>query len=89
MGIRTGLVLALLSLAACGPDAELVASGKAHSCRLQKATRQLVKTPTNDALITEVRESTVFLQSVIDSAGDGNRAELGKAIAGAVAKGCD
>ena len=86
---RTALTIALLSLAACGPDSELVASGKAHSCRLQLSTKQLAQTPEDAALAADVREATELLQAVIDTVDEGKRSELGKAIAAEVAKGCD
>ena len=86
---RTAFVIALLSLAACGPDADLVASGKAHSCRLQQATRALAKNPEDATLAAEVKDATDMLQTVIDTADEGKRAELGKAIAAEVANGCD
>jgi len=85
---RIGTLFALCTLAACGPDPDLVASGKAHSCRVQKATKQLAERPDDDALAAEVREATELLQTVIDTADQGDRAELGKAIAAEVAKGC-
>ena len=37
----TALGSLLLFTAACGPDSELVASGKAHTCNLKKATPAL------------------------------------------------
>ena len=86
---RTGLMIALLSLAACGPDAELVASGKAHSCRLQEATKQLAENPEDAALAADVKEATELLQAVIDTVDESKRSELGKAIAAEVAQGCD
>ncbi len=85
----TLLSLTLLSLAACGPDADLIASGKAHSCRLQKATAGLARTPHDEALSAEVREATKLLQAVIETADEGKRAQLGKAIADAVSEGCE
>ena len=83
-----GLATLLLSLVGCGPDADLVASGKAHSCRLQNATRALAEAPSDEALAADVKEATELLQAVIDSADEGERAELGKSIAAAVAQGC-
>lgn len=78
----------MLVLAACGPDGELVASGAAHSCRLQSATKKLVENPDDPALVAEVKDATALLQAVIDSADEGKRSALGKAIAAKVSEGC-
>lgn len=86
---RYGLAFGVLALAACGPDGDLVASGAAHSCRLQSATKKLAENPEDAALAAEVKEATELLQAVIDTAEEGKRSELGKAIAAKVAKGCD
>jgi predicted lipid-binding transport protein (Tim44 family) len=88
MRVQLGLGLVAFSLLGCGPDADLVASGKAHSCRLQNATRELADKPGDAALAADVKEATELLQTVIDSADEGERAALGKAIAAAVADGC-
>ena len=76
-------------LAACGPDAELVASGKAHSCRLQQATKKLAENPEDASLAATVKDATELLQAVIDTVDESKRSELGKAIATEVAKGCE
>jgi hypothetical protein len=86
---RYGLLIGLLALAACGPDGDLVSSGAAHSCRLQQATKKLAENPEDATLAAEVKEATELLQAVIDTADEGKRSELGKAIAAEVAKGCD
>lgn len=85
---RYGLVFGVLALGACGPDGELVASGAAHGCRLEVATNKLAENPEDAALAAEVKEATELLQAVIDSADEGERSKLGKAIAAKVAKGC-
>jgi hypothetical protein len=55
---------------------------------LQNATRELADKPGDAALAADVKEATELLQTVIDSADEGERAALGKAIAAAVADGC-
>lgn len=83
------LAVASLSLVGCGPDSDLVASGKNHACTLAALTVQLEAEPKNEELQAQVQESAAFLQSVVESAGEGDRADLEAAIRDAVAEGCD
>ena len=75
-------------LGACGPDSELVASGKAHACNLKKAAAELEKGPENADLQKKVKEHADLLKAVIDTADEGKRADLEAAIKAAVEKGC-
>ncbi len=76
------------SLSACGPDKELVKSGKDHTCALEELAKKLKADPGNQKLHEEIRERSVDLKVVIGSAGEGKQAALKEAIANEVAKGC-
>ena len=82
-------VATLALLAACGPDAELVASGKIHSCTMASLQQQLQANPEDQGLQTQLREASELLQAVIESADEGDRADLQAAIHEAVAAGCN
>ncbi|GEM_PF-1952855 len=84
-------VLAIVGLfisTGCGPDSELVASGKNHKCKAAELTKKLEADPNNAALKKELLETAEFLKSVIDSAPQGDRAKLAEAIDKAFAEGC-
>jgi hypothetical protein len=76
-------------LAACGPDAELVKSGKIHTCNMQKANEGLKEKPDDADLAAQAKEASELLDTVIETAPEGQREALKAAIAQAVAKGCD
>jgi hypothetical protein len=80
--------IALLLLGACGPDSELVASGKAHSCQIRAAQARLQANPQDVAAQNELRERAALLRTVIDTADPGDRAALEAAIQTAVSEGC-
>lgn len=91
MSPRLTFALALagaLSTLGCGPDAELVASGKAHECAMQAARAQLEANPNDTAAQEALRERSELLQAVIGTAGEGERADLEAAIHAAAAEGC-
>ena len=82
--------VALVTLLACGPDADLLSSGTRHACNIQDFTAQLAADPGNESIQAQLSESAAFLEINIDQAGEGNRAEMQAAIEEAVAGGaCD
>ena len=87
--ICTMIAICALLVVGCGPDPDLVASGKIHSCKLAEATVQLQADPTNAALQKEVNDRASFLQTVVETADEGSRAALQEAITAAVAEGCN
>lgn len=64
----------------CGPDQDLVNSGVIHSCKIKELEKQLEEDPTNEELQSELKSTEGFLESVINSAKEGGRAELEEAI---------
>ncbi len=85
-----GAVLAACVLLAvgCGPDSELVASGKIHKCKLADLATKLQAEPGNVKIQAEIKTVSDDLQAVINTADEGKRAELEQAINEAFAKGC-
>ena len=81
-------VFAVIGLG-CGVDADLVRSGKIHACKLAELKRKMQADPSNTSLQSEARERAALLKTVIESADRGGRADLEKAIAAAVAEGCN
>ena len=75
-------LFALLSilLFSCGPDSELVASGVHHSCALKEITAKVKSDPTNPELLEQLKEKANLLQAVIETADEGSREALRKAI---------
>lgn len=84
-------VVAICALFAvgCGPDSELVASGKNHKCKLQELSKKLAAEPGNAKLQEEIKSVSGDLQAVIETADEGKRADLQAAIDKAFAEGCD
>ena len=82
-------VAALLTLAACGPDSILVESGKRHGCNIAALEAQIAANPTDESLQAELLDTNGMLVAVIDTADEGDRADLQAAIQEAVAAGCD
>ena len=78
----------LLSLSACGPDAELVASGKAHVCALQELQARAQANPGDPGLAGQMAQRADFLEAVINSAPEGSRSALQEAINAAAVEGC-
>jgi hypothetical protein len=76
-------------LMGCGPDSELVASGKAHKCKLQELSKKLKDDPANAEVAAEIKTVSGYLTAVIESAEEGKRADLTAAIDKAFAEGCD
>ena len=81
-------LFALLMLAACGPDRELVASGKAHRCEIQALQARLQANPQDQAAQAQLTERRELLQAVVETADQGDRAALEAAIQRAVDEGC-
>ena len=86
---RIGLMTVLgftmaIGLVACGPDADLVRSGKAHQCTLSKLKAQLAEKPQDPKIQEEIKSTTGLYETVIQSAGEGKKEALEKAIAAAV-----
>lgn len=77
-----------LLLISCGPDSELVASGKSHSCKIRELSKQLEADPGNPEIMEEIARYSRYLKIVIESAGEGGQAELEEAIIEA-SKNCD
>lgn len=82
------LVLATMTTA-CGPDAELVASGKIHTCNLKKAVDALAADPENAELKSKMESHKGLLDAVVGTADEGGRAALKAAIDEAAKAGCD
>ena len=89
MKVLLSLFATLFMLCACGPDSDLVASGKIHSCDMIALQAQLQANPTDTGLQAQLREKGELLNMVIQSSGEGDRAALHEAIQAAVAEGCD
>ena len=66
------------------PDADLVRSGKAHQCTLSKLKAQLADKPQDPKIQEEIKSTTGLYETVIQSAGEGKKEALEKAIAAAV-----
>ncbi len=89
MRILCAVVMVCALLVGCGPDSELVASGKAHKCKLQELSKKLGEDPTNAEVAKEIKSVTGYLTTVIETADEGKRADLQAAIDKAFAEGCD
>jgi hypothetical protein len=83
------VVMVCALLVGCGPDQELVASGKAHKCKLQELSKKLKDDPTNTKVAEEIATTSRYLTTVIETADEGKRADLSAAIDKAFAEGCD
>jgi len=81
-------VCALL-VVGCGPDSDLVASGKNHKCKLEALSKKLKADPTDAKVQAELKTTSEYLQAVIETADEGKRAALQGAIDKAFAEGCD
>ena len=77
-----------LAFTSCGPDSELVASGKVHSCKLKELAEKMKTDPDNAELQEEFIQTGKFLQTVVESAGEGNEEAMREAI-NAAAENCD
>jgi len=87
--LSLAIPVALFALTACGPDSELVASGKIHVCGMQALEAQLEANPGDADLLSQLADKAGMLEAVIDTADEGDRADLSAAIQAAVAEGCD
>lgn len=89
LSLVIGALLAIGLASGCGPDAELVASGKAHACAMQALEAQLEASPGDADLLAQLEDKSGLLQAVIETADPGDQADLQAAIQQAVAEGCD
>jgi len=79
-----------LTLSACGPDSGLVANGKIHSCDMIALQALLQANPTDTDLQEQLLRKREFLNAVIETSDEGDRAALEEAIQAAVlSEGCD
>lgn len=83
------VALCAFMFAGCGPDAELVASGKAHKCKLLELAKKVQAEPTNTEVQAQIKTTTEDYMAVVETAEEGKRADLEAAINEAVAKGCE
>lgn len=83
------VVLCALLALGCGPDSELVASGKNHKCKLQALAGKLEAEPGNAEIQEEIKMVADDLRAVIETADDEKRPALQDAIDKAYAAGCD
>ena len=93
--MKTRVALAALAavagmslLGACGPDSELVASGRIHSCHMKALQTRIQANPQDTAATAELLDRAALLKAVVETAAPGKRAQLEVAIQKAVAKGC-
>ncbi|TNE53281.1 MAG: hypothetical protein EP338_12155 [Bacteroidetes bacterium] len=74
-------IIALSALLfSCGPDPELVASGVSHTCAIKDLQKKLEEDPTNEELQRDLKNRAEYLESVINTADEGDRAALEDAI---------
>lgn len=78
--IILSLSVIAFSFTSCGPDSILVESGKIHSCKIRELSEKLKADPDNAELKEEILETGRYLESVIETAEEGDRAALQEAI---------
>lgn len=73
---RIAIFLAILTvcISGCGPDQELVASGKVHLQDIQRLQSQLEDAPNDEKLKEELRNSCIYYREIISYAGEGAKA---------------
>ena len=82
-------ILGLVSVMGCGPDPELVANGKQHACTILDLQSKLKEKPDDQKLKDKLKYTSGDLKAVIETADEGDRASLEKAIQEAAKEGCE
>lgn len=73
------LMIPLLTVG-CGPDADLVRSGVAHRCEMDRINAELNEDMHNEELLRELAERGELFEAVIGSEDEGKQAALRERI---------